>query len=189
MISDNKHIQTCWTKTLILAIIAFCLFLIISLDFATTYQSIAAFLLLASSILFTKYIFTAISESLNNKQWPTYTRIIPVIIIFLLGTLLYGYRNGLFYGNKVVDATFLDEQSRMDMHLYTDGHYIITATWMLGSETFSGTYKRTGSTIIFNKYPVTDNGFIDQVITINGSRIYFLKSNPDTSFYHFTINK
>jgi predicted acylesterase/phospholipase RssA len=129
-----------------------------------------------------------IKNAIINKQSPSRKIQISAIIIIACTTLLLLYRNGFFYGRKLIDATFLDDLSREDLALFQDGHYILKSGWILGEETFTGTYKRNDSILIFDNYPKGSNDFISKSMIIKGNRIYFRDNNTDTSFYHFKIH-
>ena len=105
--------------------------------------------------------------------------------------LNYLYRNGFFWGKKIIEATFLDDRSRMDLTLFENGNYLINSNWLFGEESFTGTYKMKNDTIEFINYPVTDNDFIAKKNIIYRDKIYFRQDNSghyDTTFYYFQID-
>lgn len=113
--------------------------------------------------------------------------------VAITSVLLFGYRSGWFWGNRILNAAFIDERSRMDLELYQNGKFIIASNWFFGEERFEGTYKISSDTIIFDKYPVVDNDFIAKEIIINrpAKKVYFRKDADgkyDTSFYYFQID-
>ena len=101
------------------------------------------------------------------------------------------YRNGGFWGNKIIEGVFIDDRSRMDLTCFENGHYIIYSNWLFGAETFTGKYSLHGDTIEFNTYPVVDNDFVSKKIIWKGNKIYFTQDksgNYDTTFYYFQID-
>ena len=120
------------------------------------------------------------------------TIILFLAVLSLVLGVIFLHQQGLFYGKKLIDATFLDDHSRMDLALYSDGHYIIDSGWMFGSKQYSGTYRQVEESIIFDEYPVVDNDFIAKTIIRRGNKIYFFRDEQgqfrDTTFYYFKIN-
>ncbi|NEU08627.1 hypothetical protein GZH53_09920 [Flavihumibacter sp. R14] len=116
-----------------------------------------------------------------------------IFTAFLIAfTTTYGERNGMLWGKEIIDSAFIDDRSRMDLTLYENGKFLIYSNWLFGEDRFEGTYKLNGDTIIFDKFPVTDNDFIGQKIIIDRTerKIYFRKGkdgNYDKSFYYFQI--
>lgn len=174
-----------WNKAILILILAAAFFTLVSFDILAAYQFVSAILTVICGGTF--FVLSLIN--IADQKWPNLYQYIIIASLLIGITLTYLNRNGYFYGRKIVDATFLDDMSRMDMYLYEDEHYIITSSWILGSETFIGTYKITGNTITFDKQPVAASDFIDKSITISGDKIYFRRNTPDTSFYSFKINK
>jgi hypothetical protein len=125
------------------------------------------------------------------KKLPSALIVFMVVIALVAGALIL-HQQGFFYGKKLLDATFLDERSRMDLALYSDGHYIIDSGWMFGSDRYSGTYRQDKESITFDEYPVVDNDFVAKTISKRGNKIYFFRDEQgqlkDTSFYYFRIN-
>lgn len=113
------------------------------------------------------------------------------IILIVSMPLNYCYRNGLFWGKKIIEAAFIDDRSRMDLTLYKNGNFLINSNWLFGDETFTGKYQIKGDTIEFTKYPVVDNDFVAKKIIRKNKKIYFRLNNPsnyDTTFYYFQID-
>jgi len=105
--------------------------------------------------------------------------------------LNYCYKNGFFWGKKIIEAAFLDDRSRMDLTLYENGHFLISSNWLVGVETFTGKYHINGDTIEFTKYPIVDNDFVAKRIIRKDKKIYFRLNdsfNYDTTFYYFQID-
>lgn len=134
-----------------------------------------------------------IIEAKKSHQLPSRLSILIFILLLSVSVSVYGNRNGMFWGEKIIDSAFLDDRSRMDLELYENGKYLIYSNWLFGENRFEGNYKLNGDTIVFNKTPVTDNDFIAQKIVIDrtAKKIYFRKGsdgNYDKSFYYFQID-
>lgn len=192
MFPSINHLNQSWTKVSILTVISCLLLLILSFDLFTTYQVIPFFLLLGSLLALVVTSSLAVSECISVKKLPSNRIIFSILPAILVTGCLYSYKQGVFYGKKLIDATFHDERSGMTLALYSTGHYIINSDWMFGSENFSGTYRTLGDSIIFNKFPVVDNDFVAQIIVKRGNRIYFNKDKygdyKDTTYYYFKIH-
>ena len=93
-----------------------------------------------------------------------------------INALNYYYRNGGFWGKKIIEAAFVDDRSRMDLTLFKNGHFIITSNWMIGAGTFTGTYQMRNDTIEFDNHPVVDNDFVAKKIIIKNKKTYFRQS-------------
>ena len=188
---SKKQSRTYFNILTIILCIALVLYLIKSLDFFLSFSIfidiVIIFLLLCLVTLFPYVLYLFIKE----KQLPS---IITVVIFFLIiSSYILIERNSieLFLGKKVLEASFLDDRSRMDLTLYENKKYVIHSNWMFGSENFTGKYNMHGDTIEFEKYPVTDNNFIAKTIIRRGCKIYFFinkKGLYDTDFYYFKID-
>jgi hypothetical protein len=169
------------------------LYVIEIFDWALTYEifiDIPLILTICSSLVF---FVLAIIEAKKSNQLPSIPSILIFAFLLAVSVSIYGNRNGIFWGEKIIDAAFLDDRSRMDLELYENGKYLIYSNWLFGENRFEGNYKLNGDTIVFTKTPVTDNDFIEQKIIIDRSarKIYFRKDNEgnyDKSFYYFQID-
>ncbi len=162
-------------------------------DWILSYEIFIDLLFIPIIISFIVFFILTIIELNKSRQAPSIISISIFAVFLITFVFLYGYRNGLFFGKKIIDSSFLDDRSRMDLKLYENGKYIIFSNWLFGENRFEGNYKLNGDTIVFNKTPVTDNDFISKKIIINRkeNRIYFRKKkdgNYDKSFYYFQIN-
>lgn len=128
----------------------------------------------------------------ETKQLPYWLPISLSLFILVAYSLHFGSRNGLFDGEKVLDGAFLDDRSRMDLALYSNGKYTIYSNWLFGEQRFEGRYELKGDTIIFKNYPVIDTDFVADKIIIDREkeRIYFRRFEDGTyeeDFYYFQI--
>ena len=137
------------------------------------------------------FIISAISTSITLRQLPPKWTLTFCLILLVSMPLNYCYRNGFFWGKKIIEAAFLDDRSRMDLTLYENGRFLINSNWLFGDETFTGKYHLKGDTIEFTKYPVIDNDFVAKRIIRKDKKIYFRLSDSlhyDTTFYYFQID-
>ncbi|PKV66455.1 hypothetical protein [Pontibacter ramchanderi] len=128
----------------------------------------------------------------ETGQQPSWLPVLLSVTVLLAYSLHFGSRNGLFDGEKVLDGAFLDDRSRMDLTLYSNGKYTIYSNWLFGEERLEGQYELKGDTILFKNYPVVGTDFIAQKIIINKEegRIYFRKLSDgtyDKDFYFSRI--
>jgi hypothetical protein len=189
---DNKKESREYFNILnIILCISFGLYLIKSFDFFLSYSIfidiIIGFLLLCLIALFPYVIYLLIKE----KQFPT---ILATVLFFLItSSYILLERNSIefFLGDKALEASFLDDRSRIDLTLYKNGKYIMHSSWLFGSENFTGKYNMHGDTIEFDKKPLTNNDFIAKTIIRHGDKIYFFQNKKglyDTEFYYFKID-
>lgn len=188
---NKKESRTYFNILTIVLSTSFGLYLIESFDPFLSYSIfidfVIGFLLLCLVALFPYVLYLFIKE----KQFPS---IITAVLFFLIiSSYILIERNsiGLLLGEKTLEATFLDDRSRMDLILYKNGKYVIHSNWLSGSENFTGKYNMHGDTIEFEKYPMTDNNFIAKKIIRRGDKIYFFlnkKDLYDTDFYYFKID-
>jgi hypothetical protein len=181
-----------WFWVLIITLIACFLLLSLTFDLFVEYQIVPFLLLLFTCLLLLINSIAAVRLSNSVRQSPSQALVVIITSILAVTGLLYCYHHGVFYGRKIIDATFLDDRSSMHLSLYTDGHYIITSDWMFGSENFSGSYSISESSVILDEY-YSVNKFIPKYLLRKGSRIYFFDDRQvqlrDTSFYYFKINE
>jgi hypothetical protein len=187
----NKSLFRSWKKLLIAIIITTIFFFLLSYDIFLEYSPFLFLALLIGIIATIIFLITAINSSISERQIPSKWIIIACLILIVIMPLNYLYRNGLFWGKKIIEAAFLDDRSRMDLTLFENGNYLINSSWIFGEESFTGTYKMKNDTIEFTKYPVTDNDFIAKKIVIQGNKIYFSQDifgHYNTTFYYFQID-
>jgi len=150
-----------------------------------------ASLLTASGFLL--FLIFTIIQIKKTHHLPSKLSIL-ILIMLLTGSVgIYGSRNGMFWGKKIISSRFQDDMSGMDLDLYENGKYTIYSNWMLGENRFEGNYILNGDTIIFTRTPVVENDFIEQKIVIDrlAKKIYFRKEQDgsyDKSFYYFQID-
>lgn len=180
-----------WTRVMWLTAACSLFYLILLFDILDSYEFLLFLLLLATSAALILSASAAVINSIITKKAPANSTVIITLSSLLVAVGFYLYREGAFYGHKQLEATFLDEGGRLDLALYSDGHYILETGWILGSEKFSGTYRTSGDSITFNNYPIADNNFVAQTIERRGNKIYFSRNESgvfkDTSFYYFQI--
>lgn len=172
--------------------LSYALYLVEISDILQFYE-IFIFLPIAITLIWsTGLVILIIIKIRETKQQPNLLPVLLTMVIILGYSLHFGSRNGLFDGEKVLDGAFLDDRSRMDLTLYSNGKYTIYSNWLFGGERFEGRYELKGDTIIFKNYPVVDTDFVAQKIIIDkeGGRIYFRKLSDgayDKDFYFFQI--
>jgi hypothetical protein len=177
---------------LLAVIVAFGLYIIEIFDLIAMYEIFISIplsiIILGSLVLF---VITII-EIYKLKRLPNTLSILLFLIIILCWSTIYVKRNGFFW-HKFIVASFIDDFSRTDITMYSNGKYIIFDNWLFGEQRYEGNYKMKGDTIVFKKIPVTDNNFISKEIILDrmNNRIYFRKDengNYDKSFYYFQID-
>ena len=186
-----KTVNHSWVRLLASTILTTILSFSLSYDFLPAYSIFLFILFIVCAIININFFIKAIKICISNKRFPSPSLIITFLFFSILIPLNYCFRNGLFWGKKVIEAAFLDDRSRMDLTLFENGHFLINSNWLFGDETFTGKYRLRGDTIEFTKYPVTDNDFIEKKIVRKNNKIYFRKDNADnydTTFYYFQID-
>lgn len=181
-----RTINFIWAKLIISITLTTLLSFLLSYDFFPTYQ-IFLFLLFSISII---SLIMTIGSWISIRKFPPKWLFFICTILVISMPLNYYYRNGGFWGKKIIEAAFLDDRSRIDLTLFENGHFLINSNWLLGDETFTGTYQLHGDTIEFDKFPVVNTDLISKKIIISGTKIYFAKNklgNYDTTFYYFQI--
>ena len=172
--------------------IAFGLYIIEIYDWLVMYEilmSIPLIIIIIGSLVL--FVITIIKIN-RLKERPNTLLIFLFLIIIICWSTIYAKRNGFFW-NKFIVASFIDDFSRTDITMYSNGKYIIFENWLFGEQRYEGSYKMKGDTIVFKKMPVTDNDFISKEMIIDRkyNRIYFRKDangNYDESFYYFQID-
>ena len=187
------NIQKKFNFLILLLAVSFVLYIVEIFDWALPYEiftSITLALIYFGAI--GSFVLTII-EATKHKQLPSKLSISIFMIFLMAYVIIYGNRNGLFWGKKIIESVFIDERSRLDLDLYENGKFLIYSNWLFGESRLEGTYKLVGDTIIFDKPPVTNKNFIAQRIIIDrtAEKIYFMKGNDgsyDKSFYYFKID-
>ena len=191
-----RHINDVKRKAILLLFllcISYALYLLVAFDFVPTYEifaDLALFFTLQGSL---GLLFLIVANTYKTKVFLNTTLSLLICAITFCFIITFGYRNGWFEGQMVMDAAFLDDRSRMDLELYKNGKYIIYSNWLFGEERFEGEYTMQGDTIKFATTPVTDNDFIAQKVLIDRkeNRIYFHKLSDgqyEKDFYYFQID-
>lgn len=179
-------------KTLLIAIsITTTTFFLLSYDLFSILDPFLFLILVIGSIATFMIIISAIITSISCRQFPPKWTFISCIVMIISMPLDYSYKNGFFWGKKIIEAAFLDDISRMDLTLFENGHYLIKSNWLFGEETFTGKYQMKGDTIEFEKYPVIENDAVAKRIIRKNNKIYFNLNNSgnyDTTFYYFKID-
>lgn len=162
-------------------------------DWLLPYEFFIDLLLIVTLVGSMALLVSIIIESVNLRHFPKAVTTLAFVLVATTFVLLYGYRNGWFWGRSIIDGAFIDDRSRMDLELYQNGRFMIYSNWLFGEERYEGTYKLKGDTIIFDKYPVRENDFIAKEIIIDRpeKKIYFKKDtagNYEKSFYYFQID-
>ena len=186
----NKVIQS-WRYLLIVTSITTFTFFLLSYDISPEKDLYLLIILVIGIVATIILVINAICRSIYLRQLPSKKILYTFLILLASMPLNYCYRNGMFWGKKMVEAAFLDDRSRMDLTLFENGHYIISSGTPFSEETYIGKYQLNGDTIEFNKYPVVDNDFVARKIIRKKNKIYFnlLKSGEyDTTFYYFQDN-
>ena len=185
----NKNINA-WRTSLISIIITTTAFFILSYDFISILDPFLFIILVIGIFTTCMFIISATITSIFCRQFPPKWALISSIVLIVSIPLNYGYKNGFFWGKKIIEAAFLDDRSRMDLTLFENGRYLIKSNWLFGEETFTGKYQMKGDTIEFEKYPVIENDAVAKRIIRKNNKIYFNLNNSgnyDTTFYYFQI--
>jgi len=188
-----KEIQNKSNTLLLTSSISLGLYLILIFDLLAAYEIFIVLLLIPMFLISITFLILLIGKSLGYRLMPKAITTVALASVAITSVLLFGYRSGWFWGNRILNAAFIDDRSRMDLELYQNGKFIIASNWLFGEERFEGTFKISRDTIIFDKYPVVDNDFTAKEIIINrpAKKIYFRKDADgkyDTSFYYFQID-
>ena len=186
-----ENINRIWSRLVVSTILTTLLYFILSYDLFSAYDIFLFIFFIVCVIETISFFIKAIKICIYSKIFPSKWLLITFLFFSISIPLNYCYRNGLFWGKKVIEAAFLDDRSRMDLTLFENGHFLINSSWLFGDETFTGKYLLHGDTIEFTKYPVIINDLIEKKIVRKNNRIYFRKDNVgnyDTTFYYFQID-
>ena len=84
----------------------------------------------------------------------------------------------------VLDAILIDDLSNIELQLFKDNSFKVSANTIFDSEVFKGKYTQLNDTIIFEDKPY-DNNFIPKKVYISDNKIILRENNKgkiDTSF-------
>ncbi|UOQ70757.1 hypothetical protein [Hymenobacter cellulosilyticus] len=187
MPAPTVTVKKAWTR-IVLAVGLCCLFYSLMPFIRSADVSLLLFLLfIVAGLVTAALLVRAIPASIVAKVPPTLLQLGALATALSAAVLLHLYHQGSFYGREILSARFKDDFSYLDLQLFENGRYIMTSTYIVGEDTYSGTYQKTDTTITFEHFPVIHNDFISQTVRLKGNRIYFRPDYRDSSYYHFTI--
>lgn len=191
--STKKRTVSYWFRALVSIITTTVLYFLLSYSVLLNVAAILLALLLANIVANILFIYSAITKSISRHRVPPIWIVILIITAILSIPLNSCYQNGLFFGKKTLEASFVDEYRNMDLVLYNNSRYIIfSKKWTIAAETFSGSCSIHGDTIVFDKEPIPGKHLISKNVIREGNRIYFNQSNAgeyNKTFYFFLIEQ
>lgn len=169
------------------------LYLVLISDWVLAYELLVGLFLIITAFASILLLVFFLVESIKYRQLPSNSSVFIFILILITYAVIYGYRNGFFWGEKIVTAVFIDDRNRVELELFKNGKFLIYSNWFFGEERFEGIYKLHGDTVVFSNDPMGGNNFISQKILMNTyeKKIYFQRKNDgsyDKSFYYFQMN-
>ena len=120
-----------------------------------------------------------IREGLKNNKLITITHGLSLLVILLF----FLYNSELLKSKKVLDASLIDDLSRIDLIFRENGNFETNVSGMFGySERIKGKYLIRNDSIIFLDKPYTNDFIPDTVIIDNNKRAIFFRKNKNGEF-------
>ena len=191
--AKKKRTIIYWFRALASTITTTVLYFLLSYSVFLNATAVLLSLLLANLVVSIIFIYSAITKSISRNRKPPQWIMLLLVTIILSIPLNYCYMNGLFFGAKTLEASFVDEFRTIDLVLYKSEHYIVfTKKWTFGAETYIGHYSMHGDTIVFEKTPINGKRLISKKILRVGNKIYFNQKDSgdfNRTFYFFQIEE
>ncbi len=187
---NNKNTLT-WNIILLATPIVILSYIIDEYDLIIDYELLVSFIWVLGAVGIVGLILASIVISIEKKDRPSRWKILIICFYIILSSVIYFSSNGGFWVVKLIDATFLDDRSRLHLRLYENGNYILISDYMFGTERYTGIYIMNNDTIVLNDNPLVKNKFMSKKIIKANDKIYFLlKPNGkyDKDFYYFEID-
>jgi len=191
MFAKKKKTLSYWKRVLISMLTVDVVFFTISYSLPIKNTLLLVVLFWVSAIFFSVWLYKGIVISLKRKKAPPKWLMVSLVVMILAIPISACYQNGVFWGKKVLEATFVDETHNLNLVLCQDGHYLIRSKrYALISDTYFGKYTKNADTIEFSGYPSRRSRFIADKIFRECNRIYFHKDDNgtyDKTFYYFLV--
>lgn len=119
--SIKTTLQRNFNFSILFFAISYGLYVVEIYDWVLTYEIFIDIPLIL--IIFCSLVFFALTiiEARKSYRMPSISSILIFIMLLIASVSIYGNRNGMFWGEKVIDAAFLDDRSRIDLKLYENG--------------------------------------------------------------------
>ncbi|PKQ61979.1 hypothetical protein BZG02_13645 [Labilibaculum filiforme] len=124
-------------------------------------------------------IILIIKEGIKNNKLISISHALSLLVILLF----FLYNSELLKSNKVMDASLIDDLSRIDLIFRENGTFETNVSGMFGySEKIRGKYILKNDSIIFLNKPYSNDFIPDTVLIDNDKNSIFFRKNKDGEF-------